>query len=396
MPTQQVAPAQCPNCRAQFTAPIDNIIDGQDPAQKAAFLRGQTNVIQCPQCGASVSPNIPVFYYDLEKEIAFVLVPPELNITGPDQEKMIGDLTNTVVNNLPTEQRKFYLFNPKLFLSRESMGKAILEADGVTEEMLEAQTAKARLIEEFLKAPDEATLKEKVKAHDDELDEEFFDMLHAYIHAAQLEGDQARFQTFFALRTIISELSTNGQKIVAEIDEKLGLVVIKSHEELLERLQNATDDEEIESLVAAGHQLLDYTFFQKLTAKIDQSKKDGDSKTTQRLTELRSKVLDIKSRHEEEAQANMEQAVELLKAVFQSGNPEKVLSERLDEINDAFFYVLRANIEEARRQKQEEPARAMEMIANMALHMLQEHYGGAAPDSGDQPAQEQPQILTSK
>jgi hypothetical protein len=113
---------------------------------KAAFLQGQINLAQCPQCGTTFAANVPLLYYDLEKELSLVLVPPDLNVIGSDQEKLIGDLTNSLVNSLPTEERKFYLFNPKQFLSLESMVKTILEADGISEEVLEAQAARAKLI----------------------------------------------------------------------------------------------------------------------------------------------------------------------------------------------------------------------------------------------------------
>ena len=393
MPAQQVVPALCPNCKAQFTAPVHNIIDGQDAAMKAAFLQEQINMVQCPQCGVAISPSVPILYYDLEKELSFVLVPPELNVLGSDQEKMIGDLTNKLVNSLSTEQRKFYLLNPKQFLSRESIVKAILEADGITEEVLEAQATKAKLIEEFLKTPDDDALKEMVAAHDAELDQEFFEILTAYMQAAQMEGDQARFQAFFALRSILAEMSTQGTDVVAEIDAKIGLVVIKNQEELLERLQNAEDDQERESLVATGHALLDYSFFQKLTGKIDQATKDGDSKMAQTLKTLRAQILDIKAKHEQETQAALEKAAELLKAVLQSGRPDKTLAERLDDVNEAFFYILRANIEEAKRQGQEEPAKALEMVGNMAMAMLQERY---APQPDPNQAEAEPQILTGR
>lgn len=395
MPTQQVVPAQCPNCGAKFNAPVENIINGQNPAMKAAFLQGRLNIVQCPQCGASISPAIPILYYDLQKELAFVLMPPQLNLVGPAQEKMIGNLTNQLINSLPTEQRKFYLFNPKQFLSIESMAKAILEADGITEEMLEAQTQKAKLIEEFLKTPDDEALKKLVETNDDKLDVEFFEILTAYMQAAQMSGDQARFQAFFALRTVLAEMSSKGREIVAQIDKELGLVVIKSQEELLERLENAENQDERESLVAAGQPLLDYTFFQKLTNKIDAATKKGNTQVAQKLKALRSEILDLKAKYEQEAQAALEKASGLLKKVLQSNAPDKVLADNLEEIDDAFFYLLRANIEEARRQKQEQPAQALEMIGNMAMVMLHEKYAPQEEQS-EQPRQPQPQILTSK
>ena len=393
MPTQRVVPVQCPNCQAQFTAPIQNIVDGQDMAMKAAFLQGQLNLAQCPQCGTAFSPSYPLLYYDLEKELSFVLVPPDLNVAGPDQEKMIGDLTNSLVNSLPTEQRKFYLFNPTQFLSHESLIKAILEADGISEEVLEAQAARAKLIEEFLQASDEAALQEMVKARDAELDYEFFEVITAYMQMAQMAGDQARFQAFLALRTVLSELSSQGKEAVADIDAKIGLVVVGSQEELLEKMENAEDDRELEALVVTGHAMLDYAFFQMLTAKIDQFSGSGDTETAQALRDLRTKILDFKAVHEEKTQAALEQAAELLKDVVQSGAPEQELAKRLDEVDEAFFLILNANIEEARRQNQQEAAEALEAIGNMALALIQERLG---PKPETDQSEEQPQILTSK
>jgi len=159
MATQQVAPIACPNCNTRFNASIQTTINGQDPAEKNAFLQGAFNITQCPQCGFTSPLGVPLLYYDLEKELALVLVPEGVRMSQPEQQKIIGDLTNKLVNSLPAEDRKFYLLNPQQFLTMESMVKAVLKADGITEEMLEVQAAKAKLIEKFLQVEDEKTLK---------------------------------------------------------------------------------------------------------------------------------------------------------------------------------------------------------------------------------------------
>jgi hypothetical protein len=302
-------------------------------------------------------------------------------LSGPTQEKVIGQLTNQLINDLPTEQRKFYLFNPKLFLSLESLIKAILEADGITEEVLQAQAANVKLIEEFLQSPDEATLKEKIKAHEAELDEEFFEVLTFYMQAAQMAGDQARAQTFFALRSLLGQWSSRAKEAIAKIDAELGLVVIQNQQELLERLIDAKDNREREALIANGHPMLDYAFFQQLTSRIDQATEKGETQTAQQLKALRTFILDTKAQHEEQSRAALEKAVNLLKSILQSNQPDKVLQERLEEIDEAFFFVLRTNIEEAQRKGQEEMAKALEMVANMAIAMLQEAQQPEQPES---------------
>lgn len=394
MAIQQVVPLVCANCRAQFTAPVETIVNGQDLAMKSAFLQGRLNVVQCPQCGTVNAPVVPLLYYDLEKELALVLSPPELHLSGPAQDKVIGDLTNSLINSLPSEQRKYYLFNPKLFLSRESMVKVVLEAEGITEEMMQAQAVRNRLIEEFLKTPDEATLKEKVKAHDAELDYGFFELLTYYMQAAQMEGDRGRAQAFLALRMFLRRWSTQGKKAIAEIDQKLGLVIVQNQEELLERFQQTKDDEEFEALIAAGHTLLDYSFFQKLTARIDEAAKNGDKQTAAKLRDLRTKILDVKAKHEEQSRAALEKAANLLKEIMQSGRPDKVIEQKIDQIDDAFFFILSANIEEAKRRGQNEAVQAFQMIGNIILSLVKEADPEEAEQAETKPeAEEKPQIF---
>jgi hypothetical protein len=369
---------------------------------KAAFMQGQLNVVQCPQCGSVSSPDIPILYYDLEKEIAFIFAPSALHLDSTQQEKAIGQMTNSLVNSLPAEERKFYLLNPKRFLTLESMVKAILQADGITEEMMEAQQTRAKLLEEILKSPDEATLKAKAKEHDAELDYEFFEMLTALIQTSQMQGNVEQSQVLFTIRELLARWTTQGRKAITEIDEKIGMVVVENQEELLEKMLAAENDEELETLVTAGHQLLDYGFFQKLTAEIDRATKEGAPDKAKKLTELRNTVLEMKENLETQSKEALENAAKLLQEVVKSGRPDKVLAEKLDEIDDAFFYILSANIEEAKRQKQKQAVQAMEMIGGMAMAMLQERYGPPpeaeenAAESEAEPPEEKPQILTAK
>lgn len=372
MATQQVAPVTCPSCNFRFSAPVESIINGQDPAQKAALLQGRVNLVQCPQCGVTTMLQTPVLYYDLEKELALVFAPNNLQLAGSDQEKVIGQLTNTLVNSLPTEQKKFYLFNPKQFLTLENMVKAILEGDGITEEMLESQKAKVKLIEEFLQISDKDKIKEEVKAHDEQLDKEFFEVLTVSIQSAQMAGDQEGVQALLGLRNLLARMSTKGKQAVAEIDAEMEAVFIQSQDELVEKLRTAENDEAFEQLIAAGHPMLDYTFFQKLTGQIDAAGKAKDKQKVAELTALRSKILDVKAEQEKVIEAAFKRSAELLKEIIESGQPEKVLAKKLDQIDQVFFMVVSANVEEARRQKREDVAQALTAIGNMAMSMVQQ------------------------
>ncbi len=373
MTNQQIVTVTCPNCHGQFTSPVLTIINGQEPAQKTALLQGQLNIAQCPQCGFVDALTVPMLYFDQEKEIAFVLAPNTALMTSIDQQKIIGNLTNTLVKSLPTEERKFYLLNPTQFLTLENMVKAILKADGITEEMLESQAAKTKLIQEFLKITDKNQLKATVKEHDDELDQDFFEILTATIQSAQYSGESAFAEALLGLRTLVARWSSRGKQIVANIDKEMETLFVQSQDELLEKLQTAQNDEEFVQIVIAGSPMLDYNFFQQLTGRIDDAEKNKDTKTVNELTALRAKILAIKEMEETKLKAALQEAAELLKKVIQSKQPEQVLTANLNQLDDTFFMVLSANIEEATRQKHEEAVKALNIIGNMAMAMLQQH-----------------------
>jgi hypothetical protein len=370
MATRQIAPIMCPVCGAHFSAPIESIIDvGRNPDLKARFLQGHVNIVQCPQCGTQSPMITPLLYHDPTHELALVLMPNELNLTHNNQQKIIGDLTNTLMNSLPPEQRKAYLLTPKTFFTMQSLINAVLEAEGITPEMIERQKAKARLIDEFLRAQSEETLHKLVKEHDGELDYEFFQVLTTSAQAAYADGQTKVAQALLSLRAILADLSSQGRAAVAEIDASLGLGEAITREELLTRLQTAQSEEEFEALVAAGRPLLDYAFFQNLTAQIEAAP-DADSAT--RLKALRTKILDITARQDEEVRAAMQHAADLLKAILQADDRGAAVRQHLDEIDETFFTVLSANIQRAEAENRKDLASALTQVADLTLSLLED------------------------
>ena len=137
MPKTQIS---CPRCRTPLTPDIQQLFDrNTDPEAKQKLLSGSANMIQCQTCGFQGLYPTPIVYHDPEKEMLLTYFPPELGLAINDQEKMIGPLINRVVNDLPMERRKAYLFQAQNMLTYQTLMEKILEADGVTKEMLDAQ-----------------------------------------------------------------------------------------------------------------------------------------------------------------------------------------------------------------------------------------------------------------
>ena len=160
----------CPNCRQLIPAEIQQLFDmGVDPSAKARLLSGQYNLAQCPHCGFSGTLGTPIVYHDPSKELLLTFVPPELNLPRDEAEKTIGKLINQAVENLPTEQRKGYLFNPQTVLTLQGLVERILQEDGISKEMIEAQQKRVALIQRLAGITDdkafEKTVKERMDAN---------------------------------------------------------------------------------------------------------------------------------------------------------------------------------------------------------------------------------------
>jgi hypothetical protein len=363
-------PTLCPACGARFTAPAEGIIDvGSDPGLKGRFLRGQVNLARCPQCGAEAAMNTPLLYHDPAHELALVLMPVELTLHHNDQQRIIGDLTNALINSLPPEQRKGYLLAPQTFITMQSLIDRVLQAEGITPEMIERQRSRGRLIETFLQAKDEEALRLLVKEHEAALDYEFFQVLTASAQSAHAEGRPELARALMGLRALLAEMSATARAAAAEVNAALGLGESITRDELLNRLKAATNDDEWDALVAAGRPLLDYAFFQNLTAQIEAA---PDSDTAGRLRALRSRILDTTARQDEEARVAMQEAANLLKTVLQADNPETVLREHVEEIDDLFFAVVTANLQQAQAGKRSDWVERLRHIADLASSILEE------------------------
>jgi hypothetical protein len=371
MTTRQVVPALCPHCGSRFMASLDNILDvGSDPSAKVRLLQGQVNVTQCPQCGQQAAMKAPLFYHDPEKQLAMAYVPNELGLHNNDQQKIIGDMSNALLNTLPAEQRKGYLLTPQIFINLQRMLEEILKSDGITPEMLAKQKSQAQLLDKLIRATNEEMLRTLVEENEADLDYDFFRLMTASARAAYAEGQVEATQAMLALRNLIAEMAPNGSDIISQVNAELGFGETLTREKLLDMLLTTDSEEEFESLIAAGRSLLDYPFFQDLTKRIEDA---GESEEGTQLKDLRTRILDTSARQDEEARQTIEKSANLLKLLLQAKDPREVAKQHLDEIDDAFFSVLTANIQQARSQKQEDVAKRLEQLGAMVLQVVEEN-----------------------
>lgn len=358
----------CPQCQQPVVAEITQLFDlKQDPQAKQILLAGAYNLIQCPNCGYRGQAPTPIVYHDLEKELLLTFFPPELQVPINQQEQMIGPMIKKVMDNLPMEQRKAYLFKPETMLTRQRLVERILEEDGVTPEMLKAQQARLNLLQRMASISPESR-PEMIKQEEELIDEQLLMILQRLMQSASAAGEDESTKVLAELQQQILENSTYGRKVLSQVQEQQ--TVIKALEEaskkgltrqrLLELVIDASKSEvQLATLVSMARGGLDYGFFQLLTERIQITSGEDQA----HLTELREKLLNMTHEIDEAIKEEEQSANKLLAELLESEDIEEATLKALPAISEIFFEVLRKRIQDARKAGDEDNLEKLQKVA---------------------------------
>lgn len=375
------ASIQCPNCGRQFSAIVETIIDpAVDPNGKVRLLSGQANMVQCPNCGFAVGMSTPLLYHDASKELLLTFVPMELNLSKDQQEKAIGDMMRELTSRLPKEAMRGYLFQPRQMLTLQGMIDTILQADGVTPEMMEQQRQRVRLLETLLQTPED-DLTAQIQQHDDEIDAQLFQTLTLMAQRMAQEGRADIAEQMVVLQEYLLADSTFGQNLIAQSRQQEETVrqVTADLEALDENatradflelaLRYADDDEKLQALVGVARPAFDYQFFQEMTVRIGQA----PAAERETLEKLRDRLVELTAAVDQQAQSALQSAAQLLSAIVNAPDPDALIAESLPLLDDTFMAVLQANLQEAERQKDLQMSGKLRDIYNRVLTALRQN-----------------------
>jgi len=356
-----------------------------DPSAKQRLLSGAYNLINCQYCGYQGNVSTVIVYHDPQKELLLTYVPPEVGLPRNEQERVIGGLINQVVNNLPQEQRKGYLFNPQANLTMQGLVERILEADGITHEMIQAQQQRLNLLQRLASITDENAFKEVVKQEDAQLDADFFVLLSRLAEASVAGGDQESYKQLVALQRSLIPLTTYGKQVKAQTEEvEQALKDLQAagrdltREKMLDLVSNAPNQTRLEALVSMARPALDYSFFQLLSERIE-SAKDEDR---QRLVELRTKLLELTQAVDQQMEAHRQESRQLIEALLKTQDLDQAIARVLPAVDDLFLQELEALRDEARQKADLERSAKLQNIYDIIqkasagpeeLHLIEEY-----------------------
>ena len=342
---------QCPNCKQPIVADVEQLFDvSVDPSAKERLLGGQINVVNCPHCGYQGSLATPLVYHDVSKEYLLTFFPQELNVSRDEQEKTIGPLIQKVVDALPQEERKGYLFKPQQMFTYQTLLEKVLEGEGVTKEMIESQKKRMDLLQRLITLSEDA-LEETIKQEEALVDAEFFSLFTRILEGSLASGDESSVQKLADLQEALITHSSYGRELKSQSEEieaarkaltDMGEEITR--EKVLDLLiESAEKENTVNAIASMVRPALDYEFFQQLTNKIDAS----EGKEKEKLDGMRANLLEITARIDKELEARLQAAQTNLEALLQAENRIDLIKQNPRVIDDFFMQVINQNMQQA-------------------------------------------------
>ncbi|MDX2077619.1 MAG: CpXC domain-containing protein [bacterium] len=375
MQNQQQTPVRCSSCGHTYAMPVYSILDiATTPQFKSMLLSGRLNSAPCPNCGNMNSVVSPLLYHDSEKELLIALIPMDLNMNKDDQERLIGNM----MNRLPKGNFKGYMFNPRRAITLQGMINQILEADGITPEMMEEQRARIQLVQQCLEAGSEEALQQVVTNNDAKMDDRFFQAFSLIAQRAVEDGQPQIAQQMLAIQNRVVELSSYGKQLIAKqaLQEQIIEEVANKLETYGEQMSRedvlalaisyAEQDDHVQALVGMIRPAFDYELFQNLTAIIGKA----PAEKREKLEKLRDRLTQLTATIDQQNQRALQSVVGFLQTLVNHPQPEEVIAANIEAIDDTFMAVLSANIQQAEQTKNEALAERLKYIYNVVVSIL--------------------------
>ena len=359
----------CPRCRQPIAANVEQLFDvSHDPGAKQRLLGGIANHVRCPYCGYEGLLATPIVYHDADKELLLTHFPAELNLPVQEQEKLMGPLINQVLNHLPPEKRKAYLFKPQSHLTHQSLIERILSADGITPEMIKAQQERLNLIDRLLQVASVDARSEMIKQNTTLLDGEFFALFSRLLQASITSGQEGLAQQMTAVQEQLLKESELGRQIKAAVSEMEAAA--KSLQEagkeltrdkLLELIIAAPNEERLKALVSLARGGIDYIFFQTLSERIDKTRDDEKKK----LEVLREQLLDFTNEIDRQIEERYKVAQAFLEELLKQPDIRKTTQENLARFNDVTVSLLNTMLRNATDKKDAKLLQKLQQITEV-------------------------------
>jgi hypothetical protein len=376
-----------------MVAEIQQVIDGgRNPQHKELILTGGLNIAHCQVCGFQGQLPVPMVYHDAEKEILYTFTPPDVSKTLEEKEGALAPLLKIIIDNLEPKERKGYLFQPKAMLTMNSLIKSILLEDGITEEMIESQQEKVKLLDDLF-IQDGKVLTETIKNNNERIDREFFALFADIAQRIIASQDEKAIAKIQSIQEILMAETDIGKEILSETQEikvasksleALGKNLTRSS--LLELIISAPTSERVRALTSLARPAMDYEFFQMFTDTIEKSEEEVRSA----LVKKRNLMLKLTQEIDQQVKERMNAAKEIINTIIAGESLEESLIKNIDHIDQIFVQALSSELEAAikenlteRKEKLENLLQKIQELTTPPELKMVDNLLSAADDEGE-------------
>jgi molybdopterin converting factor small subunit len=124
-------------------------------------------------------------------------------------------------------------------------------------------------------------------------------------------------------------------------------------------------------MIMMGQQALSYELFSLLSDEIEKKEKLGGDTTAAPLKQLREKLLEVYEALQQQSQELMNRAGATLQGILEAEDRRAAIRERMEEIDDAFMYVLSANIQQLEQRGQTQQAEVLREVHELIMDEME-------------------------
>jgi hypothetical protein len=246
------------------------------------------------------------------------------------------------------------------------MIEKILEADGITKEMLEDQQKKIKLLEKLLTTPKENRL-QVIKEDEKQFDIGFFSIFSRIIQSSISQGDESSKQELLDLQQLLFENTEVGKSLLEQTKEtEAAIKALReagkdglTREKLLDVVSDIKSAIGLTTIVSYARSGMDYAFFQLLSEKIES---ESDPKEKERLTDLREKLLALTDEIDKRIKEEVDKSKSLLEEILNAPNIEEELMKKIELISEFFIQNLESELSQARKKGDLERLNKLEQV----------------------------------
>ena len=374
------AQVTCPSCRATYTVAVFSIVDlGANPELKGMLLGGQINTAVCKACGAGGPLSVPLMVHDPEHDFLGVVVPGQARLDDMQTQKVIGEMSQTLMARLPSDQRRGYMLQAQQYFEWDSLTEKLWGFEGVTPEMLRRRREQSELLSSLVRlGTDEGAMQLVVDRQKELVDSSFFVLLGQVINAVAGEGQPEQHEALVNLRSMLLETTEAGQELKA-LDERVQEALSRigtqtTREELLAQLVDYWLEGENGEAIATAvlNAAAGYTDYQFLLGLADRLELATDPEERAALIAIRERIVEIGEQRNQSQQMAAQQVQAVLQEVLQAPDTDAALQENIEKIDEMFLAVLASNIKQAEQSKATFAVQRLRTIYEKAIAILEE------------------------